>query len=150
VLELLVEMGNALIDKCTSSGWTALHWAACGGKLEPAKYLVARGCNTNVLNDHGRTALVLATQYNRAEVVQVLTSVSNLTTSNYNYHRGLVSLCAPFHSPHLERKTHCLRDTTMLSLKAVEKRGDAAAKCTLLSLLFQQEPGLIRHSLSFV
>ena len=44
VVELLVEVGNAQLNKLDSRGMTALHGAARSNHLETPKYLVARGC----------------------------------------------------------------------------------------------------------
>ena len=57
VVELLVEVGNAQLDKQDKLCQTALHCAATGNQLEPAKYLVARGCSLIVQDNDGRTAL---------------------------------------------------------------------------------------------
>ena len=65
VVELLVEVGNAQLTKQDADGWTALHRAACRGQLEPAKYLVARGCSLTVQSNDGRTALDYAIQDNQ-------------------------------------------------------------------------------------
>ena len=141
-------MGNAQLNKQDHVEGTALHLAAYGDQLEPAKYLVARGCSLTVQHNFGRTALDYATRRNQPQLVKFLTSASDFVTNND--YLGLVSLCAPFYSPFLERKTHKLRYTTMLCLTAVEKRGDAVAGCTLLSRIFQHEEGLVRHTLSYV
>jgi hypothetical protein len=149
VVELLVEVGNAQLNKQDSKGWTALHCAARLVKLVPAKYLVARGCSLTVQNNYGDTALDVATQRNYPQLVQFLTSASNLITTNDYY--SLRSLCAPVTSPFLSRNIALsLRCTVMLCLKMVEKRGDAVTDCTLLSRIFQHEVGLIRHALSCV
>jgi ankyrin repeat protein len=147
VVELLVEVGNAQLNKQDDDGRTVLHWAACNGRLETVKYLVARGCSLTVQCNAGRTALDRATHFNRPQFAQFLSSASDLITTN-NY-RGKRSLCAPFSSPFLERKIAIsLRYTTMLCLKTIEKRGDAFSSCNLFSRIFQHEAGLIRHILS--
>ena len=43
VVELLVEVGNAQLNKQDDDGYSALHRAALASQLVPAKYLVARG-----------------------------------------------------------------------------------------------------------
>jgi ankyrin repeat protein len=149
VVELLVEVGNAQLNEQNSRGMTALHCAARWNNLETAKYLVALGCSLTVQNNNGDTALASATQRNRHQLVQFLTSASDLTTNND--FSSLRSLCASFSSPFLERKIALsFGYTVMLCLKTVEKRGDAVANCTLLSRNFQHEAGLIRHILSYV
>ena len=92
VVELLVEVGNAQLNKQDGFGW--LHVAAQEDQLEIAKYLVARGCSLTVQNKDGRTALGLATLFNRLQLVQFLTSASNLITTND--YISLRTLCAPY------------------------------------------------------
>ena len=44
-------------------GWSAMHYAACGGALDVMKYLVAKGLNINELNNRKRTPLFFAREY---------------------------------------------------------------------------------------
>jgi hypothetical protein len=149
VVELLVEVGNAQLDKQGHNGRTALHCAAVGNQLVPAKYLVARGCTIDAQSNDVETHLAFATQGSQPQLIQFLTSASLLFT-NDDY-RGLRFLCAPFSSPFLVRKIALsFRYTTMLCLKTVELRGDAVANCTLLSRIYQHEQVLVRHILSHV
>jgi hypothetical protein len=112
VVELLVEVGNAQIDKQDDEGWTALHCAAWNGIPESAKYLVARGCSLIVQDNDGDTALDLATHRNHPSLAQFLASAFNLTTANDNTSLG--SLCAPFLSLNIARQ---LRYTTILAAR---------------------------------
>jgi hypothetical protein len=116
VVELLVEVGNAQLNKQDEWGRTALHLAAYGDQLEPAKYLVACGCSLTVQNIDGNTALDIATGNNYPQLVQFLTSASNLITTTTNDYFSLRSLCAPYSSsPFLSLNVaRQLRYTTIL------------------------------------
>jgi ankyrin repeat protein len=70
VVELLVEVGNAQLNKRDSDGCTALHRAVEGGQLEIAKYLVARGCTVVAQTNDGNTALDVATDFVQPQLVQ--------------------------------------------------------------------------------
>jgi hypothetical protein len=124
MIELLVEVGNAQLNKLDGNGYTALHSAAFTSNLEQAKYLVARGCSLTVQDSHGVTALDLATLYDRLQLVQFLTSASHLTTNN-NY-ISLRSLCAPYStSPFLSRNiARQLRYTTILAARHARRIHD--------------------------
>jgi ankyrin repeat protein len=111
---LLVEMGNAQLDKRDASARTALHAAACGGQLETVKYLAARGSSLDAQNMLGETALACAEYIGYPLIVQFLTDASRLTTSND--YSGLLSLCG-ISSPFLERKiSSSLRYAIILSV----------------------------------
>ena len=138
VVELLVEVGNAQLNKQDSDGRTALHCAARLGKLVPAKYLVARGCSLTVQNNDGRTALDLATRRNYPELVQFLTSASNLITTND--YSSLRSLCAPYStSPFLSLNiARQLRYTTILAARHARRiHDDPSLRTPLLSFLLR-------------
>jgi hypothetical protein len=96
VVELLVEVGNAQLNKQDDYGYTALHNAARGDHLETAKYLVARGCSLTVQKNDGDTALDVATDINYPQLVEFLTSASDLITTND--YSSLRPLCAPYSS----------------------------------------------------
>ena len=124
VVELLVEVGNAQLNKQDEDdGWTALHWAVNGGELETAKYLVARGCSLTVLDNYGRTALDVATDFNHPQL-QFLTSASNLTAAND--YSSLRTLCAPYSSsPYLSLNiARQLRYTTILAARHARRIHD--------------------------
>jgi hypothetical protein len=139
VVEILVEKGNALIDKIDSRGWTALHRAASENELEIAKYLLSRGCSLTVQDCDGRTALHVVTLLHLPQLVQLLTAASNLI-ANYDY-IALASLCAPFSfSPYLSRKiSNNLRYATILAVhharRLIDEYGDAAPVFPLLRRL---------------
>jgi ankyrin repeat protein len=118
VVELLVEVGNAQLNKQDGDGWTALHCAADtdadGDNLEIAKYLVARGCSLTLQDNVGRSALDVATIHNHPQLVHFLTSATNLITTND--FSSLRSLCAPYSSPFLSLNiARQLRYTTILA-----------------------------------
>jgi hypothetical protein len=138
VVELLVEVGNAQLNKQDSDGRTALHCAARLGKLVPAKYLVARGCSLTVQNNDGRTALDLATRRNYPELVQFLTSASNLITTND--YSSLRSLCAPYStSPFLSLNiARQLRYTPILAARRARRiHDDPSLHAPLLPFLLR-------------
>jgi E3 ubiquitin-protein ligase HECTD1 len=54
------------------AGWTALHGAACGGRLEIARRLVDRGANLEAKDFWGRTPLALAKQARKTNIVDFL------------------------------------------------------------------------------
>jgi ankyrin repeat protein len=121
----VVEVGNAQLEMEDYDGLTALHCAAQEDELEPAKYLVARGCSLTAQTNNGQTALDLATQHNHPQLVQFLTSASasNLTTTND--YSSLRSLCAPFSSPFLSLNiARQLRYTTILAARHARRIHD--------------------------
>jgi hypothetical protein len=122
VVELLVEVGNAQLNKQDGVGWTALHYSAPCNQLETAKYLVARGCSLTVQKHDGDTALDIATQRNHPQLVQFLTTASNLVTTND--YSSLRSLCAPFTSPFLKHPLTRLRYTTILAARHARRIHD--------------------------
>jgi hypothetical protein len=129
VIELLVEVGNAQLDKQDSRGMTALHYSAPCNQLEPAKYLVARGCSLTVQNTHSETALDLATLCNHPPLVKFLTSAAKLTTAND--YIGLRSLCAPYSSPYLSLNiARSLRYTTILAVHRARRIIDTPSNKT--------------------
>jgi hypothetical protein len=138
VVELLVEVGNAQLNKQSNNGWTALHYAVQGNGLEPAKYLVARGCSLTIQRNNGQTALDIATGNNNPQLVQFLTSASNLIATND--YSSLRSLCAPFSAPYLSLNiARQLRYTTILAVhharRLMDDHGDLAPVPPLLRRL---------------
>jgi hypothetical protein len=140
VVELLVEVGNAQLNKQEESGCTALHWAAFHHRLETAKYLVARGCSLTVQSNYGFTALGYATQRIHFQLVQFLTSASDLITNND--YSSLRTLCAPGSSPVLSLKiARQLRYTIILAARHARRIHDDP------SLLSPIDPFLLRLAL---
>jgi hypothetical protein len=163
VVELLVEVGNAQLNKQDYKGFTALHNVAAGNYLETARYLVARGCSLTVQDNDGRTAIYLATLHKHPQLAQFLTFSSNLITAND--YISLRTLCAPFSSPYLSRNiANPLRYTTILAVhharRLVDEYGDAAPVFPLLRRLAvapsadnstpNTESQIFRRILSFV
>ena len=139
MVELLVEVGNAQLNKQDSRGWTGLHRAATWNQLVTAKYLVARGCSLTVQNNDSETALDIATRHH-PQLVPFLTSASNLITAND--YSSLRSLCAPFTSPYLSRNiANPLRYTTILAARHARRIHDDASLRTPL------DPFLLRLAL---
>jgi ankyrin repeat protein len=129
VIELLVEVGNAQLDKQDHTGYTAFHNTAYSNQLEPAKYLVARGCSLTVQDSDGETALDLATLCNHPPLVKFLTSAAQLTTAND--YIGLRSLCAPYSSPYLSlNSARSLRYTIILAVHRARRIIDAPNNTT--------------------
>jgi hypothetical protein len=124
VVGLLVEVGNAQLNKQDDDGLTALLAAVNNNQLEIAKYLVARGCSLTVQDNNGHTALDLATDFSQPQLVQFLTSASNLISANDYF--SLRSLCAPYSSsPFFSRKiANPLRYTTILAARHARRIHD--------------------------
>jgi hypothetical protein len=124
VVELLVEVWNAQLDKQDDDGWTALHCAANEDELETAKYLVARGCSLTAEDNDGDTALDVATYYNCPQLFQFLASSFDLITAND--YSSLRSLCAPYwSSPYLSLNiARQLRYTTILAARHARRIHD--------------------------
>jgi hypothetical protein len=136
VVELLVEVGNAQLNKQSNNGWTALHCAVQGNELETAKYLVARGGSLTVQTSDGRTALDIATDYNYPQLVQFLASAYNLITTND--FSSLRSLCAPFSSPFLKHTITRLRYTIILAARHARRiHDDPSLRTPLLPFLLR-------------
>jgi ankyrin repeat protein len=60
-----------------ANGFTPLQVAAAGGALGVVKIFVARGANPMTRGKHGKTAVELAREYGKADVVAFLTSRSS-------------------------------------------------------------------------
>lgn len=60
---------GADVGAADRSGWTPLHFAAYGGKLETVKYLVEEGAVVNARDNRGRTPRPLAVEKGRTAVV---------------------------------------------------------------------------------
>ena len=73
IVELLVEIGDADVDKVTYEGWTALHLACRKGNLAVAKYLLQNGhAKVDIYANGGMTALHFATANGHIDIVQLL------------------------------------------------------------------------------
>ena len=59
-------------DAVDDTQYTALHWVARKGHLRCARLLVAVGADYTTTNEEGQTALDLATENGRAEIVALL------------------------------------------------------------------------------
>jgi hypothetical protein len=105
---------------------------------------------------HGLTALDLAIRHNYTVLTRFLTSASYFITNHDHY--SLLSLCAPFSSPSLNRPiSHSLSTTFMLCLLKTKRSqiDDIIAPSiypaiTLTSRLYDHEQALVRHILSYV
>jgi hypothetical protein len=156
LVELLVEVGKAQMDiHFGDVGLTALHSAAIGGKLETAKYLVARGCNIDVQTYGGETAIETGDPH----IARFLTSVADhVVNGGGERYRSLLDLCAPFcFRLYSHRLSLCLRTTFMLCLLSTKAAQvddiivpSGYAGITLMSRIYDHEKGLVRHILSFV
>lgn len=73
IIKLLIEAGA--IGNCRDKdNWTPLHWATANGQsIKTIEFLIKSGANVNEkASDDGRTALHLAVQENRNEIVKTL------------------------------------------------------------------------------
>ena len=71
-IKLLVEQDASVLDQVDSSGWTALFWAAYGGQLEVAQYLVEQGATLDKATNFGITPLSGAAGNGHLEVCRYL------------------------------------------------------------------------------
>jgi len=71
IAKMLMEYG-ADAHAVDNDGWTALHLACCGKKLEVTKLLIENGANVNANTKDGRTPLHLACENGRWKMVQFL------------------------------------------------------------------------------
>lgn len=71
IVKLLIEKG-ALIDGSNESGYTMLHYAACGGAYECAVIAIDQGIDVNCKNLINQTPLHLAAALNHPAVVRLL------------------------------------------------------------------------------
>ncbi|ESO89644.1 hypothetical protein LOTGIDRAFT_125016 [Lottia gigantea] len=69
-------------------GWTSLMLAARNGHVSVVKTLVEEGCDVNILNSSGQTALDIAKFWNHQDVVDFLTGKSRLPEDSqlYNFY----------------------------------------------------------------
>ncbi|KAK0644279.1 hypothetical protein B0T16DRAFT_195007 [Cercophora newfieldiana] len=73
VIQLLLALDDGgPVDVRDDHGWTPLHWAACGGRLEAAKLLVKHGADVNAVAMKGETVLSLAVESGERELVRFL------------------------------------------------------------------------------
>eukprot|EP01043_Picozoa_sp_COSAG02_P030315 COSAG02_NODE_1929_length_10336_cov_69.703819_3_plen_795_part_00 len=69
VVAWLVRVPGIEIDAQNDGGWTALHLAACRGEADCVLVLLEAGADALMKNNRGKTALEVAQQYNKSEVV---------------------------------------------------------------------------------
>jgi ankyrin repeat protein len=163
VVESLVEVGNARLNKQDGAGLTALYAAAVRDRTMIAKYLVAHGCSLTEQDQLGRTALGAATQYNHNQLAEFLAIASNLTTAND--YISLRTLCTPYSSPYLSLNiARQLRYTTILAARHARRIHDDPSLHTPLnpfllrlallpsadSRTYQTEGQVFRRVLTFV
>ena len=72
VVEWLVRAPGIEIDAQSDSGWTALHCAAYCGSADCVLVLLEAGASALLKDEEGRTALELARDRNKSEVVAVM------------------------------------------------------------------------------
>ena len=77
VRELLAN--GADVDAKDKNGETALHWAACDGRVDVAKILIEKGADVDAKDNHGWTALHEAAFFKHV----VFTIVSILSANSY-------------------------------------------------------------------
>ena len=54
------------------NGKTALHWAACFGKVNIAKILIENGVNVNVKNKNNETAIEVAIRCGHHQIAELM------------------------------------------------------------------------------
>jgi len=69
-----VNMGEDVNQKSYPRYSTPLHDAVCCGRVDVAKFLVARGANVNELDYKNMTPLKLAKRYGQEEIEELLVS----------------------------------------------------------------------------
>ena len=72
MVKLLVEQGHAAVGGRCNSGWTASHWCASYGKLRALQELVRLGADPTKRTAEGWTAMDVARQKRKMEVVEYL------------------------------------------------------------------------------
>jgi ankyrin repeat protein len=68
IVRRLVKAGAAI----NPEGWTPLHYAVHGNRIETARFLVAQGAKLDLRAPNGRTALMLAAQSGQLDTVRWL------------------------------------------------------------------------------
>ncbi len=83
VRELLAN--GADVDAKDKNGETALHWAACDGRVDVAKILIEKGADVDAKSNFNETSLHKAAFYGHVEVVKFLieNGVNVDATNNY-------------------------------------------------------------------
>jgi ankyrin repeat protein len=76
VMRLLAERGANIGGRC-NSGWSPAHWSASYGRLEALRLLVQLGADVSKRTGEGWTAMDVAKQKNKAQVVDYLASLSS-------------------------------------------------------------------------
>jgi len=72
VVKYLVDKG-ANVNAQDKGDWTPLLSAACeGGEMDMVKYLVSKGANVNARSKTGQSALTLATDRKKQDIVEFL------------------------------------------------------------------------------
>lgn len=70
------------INATDDFGWTPLHWAAASTRVstQVIKALIDKGCNVEMQDKEGRTALDLAVQLDNAEAIAILNDTGKIYT----------------------------------------------------------------------
>ncbi|XP_025076758.1 peroxisomal NADH pyrophosphatase NUDT12-like isoform X2 [Pomacea canaliculata] len=63
----LLNAGTAAVNAKNERGWTALMFAARNGQLPVIQYLTEKGCDVNIMNSSGQTALDIASFWNHID-----------------------------------------------------------------------------------
>jgi ankyrin repeat protein len=80
IVRRLVKAGAVI----NPEGWTPLHYAVHGNRLETARFLVAQGAKLDLRAPNGRTALMLATQSGHLDTVRwLLSNGADLTLKDF-------------------------------------------------------------------
>ncbi|BCS83283.1 repeat protein [Cotonvirus japonicus] len=101
IVKLLIKYGAHLNAKTKKKGFTALHFAvmdiASNNQIEIIKLLINSGCNVDIQDSKGRTALIwtIIVRFNdRHDVVKLLINAgSNLNLGDYTGNTALMYAC---------------------------------------------------------
>lgn len=69
---------DAALRRCNSHGESVLHYAAVGGHIDVAEFLISRGLDVNVVSNNGWTPLVCALMPTRERGVSAAVNMANL------------------------------------------------------------------------
>ena len=87
--------------KDQKEGWTALYWATYYDYPKIVKALVEAGADVNATENYDSTALILAAEFNRLEIVEILVDVSEIKMNAQDFY-GMTALIRAAYRNHPE------------------------------------------------